>query len=75
MKSGLVDNTPQPSNGQKARHHDAENGVINDNTNGSIRATNGGRDDDRPGAYVVNNRDAVCRWQSFDKYMYFTCLS
>ena len=69
MKSGLVDNTPQPSNGQKQprhHHHDAENGAIDDSSNGSgsgraLAATNGsgGRDDDRPSAYVVNNRDVL----------------
>ena len=65
MKSGLVDNAPpQPSNGLKPRHnhHDPENGVgVDNNTNG-----NGARCDDRPAAYVANNRDAICRWQSFD---------
>ena len=65
MKSGLVDNAPpQPSNGLRPRrHHDPpENGVgVDNNTNG-----NGARCDDRPAAYVANNRDAICRWQSFD---------
>ena len=66
MKSGLVDNAlPQPSNGLKPRHHhhNPENGVgVDQNTNGN----GGARCDDRPAAYVANNRDAVCRWQFFD---------
>ena len=66
MKSGLVDNAPpHPSNGLKPRrHHDPpENGVgVDQNTNGN----GGARCDDRPAAYVANNRDAVCRWQFFD---------
>ena len=77
MKSGLVDNTPQPLNGQKPRHNGAENGGFDDNTNGgsssngcsssssrvaiAAAANGGGKDDDRPSAYVANNRDAVCR--------------
>ena len=64
MKSGLVDNAPpQPpnANGLKPRHHidPPENGV---STNGN----GGARCDDRPAAYVANNRDAIYRWQSFD---------
>ena len=69
MKSGLVDNAPpQPSNanGLKPRHHHhdpPENGVgvVDHSANG-----NGARCDDRPAAYVANNRDAIYRWQSFD---------
>ena len=67
MKSGLVDNAPpQSSNGLKPRHHHhdpPENGVgvVDHSANG-----NGARCDDRPAAYVANNRDAIYRWQSFD---------
>ena len=67
MKSGLVDNAPpQHSNGLKPRRHHndpPENGVgvVDHSANG-----NGARCDDRPAAYVANNRDAIYRWQSFD---------
>ena len=66
MKSGLVDNAPQPSNGLKPRHHhDPENGSgVDHNTNGDGGHGGTARCDDRPGAYAANNRDAIYRWQS-----------